>query len=99
ISGAPEQISTSYVERQNLSMRMASRRFTRLTNGFSKKLDNHLAAVVLYVAHYNFCRVHEAHGKMTPAMSLGITDHVWSLGELIDAALSTAPPDLGRRHA
>jgi IS1 family transposase len=98
VSGVPTEISTSYVERQNLSMRMASRRFTRLTNGFSKKLENHEAAVSLYVEHYNFCRVHEAHGNMTPAMSLGLTDHVWSLGELIDAALATVPPDLGRRH-
>lgn len=98
VSGVPAEISTSYVERQNLSLRMASRRFTRLTNGFSKKLEHHEAAVALYVAHYNFCRVHEAHGNMTPAMSLGLTDHVWSLGELIDAALVTVPPDLGRRH-
>jgi len=98
VSGVPAEISTSYVERQNLSLRMASRRFTRLTNGFSKKLEHHEAAVSLYVAHYNLCRVHEAHGNMTPAMSLGITDHVWSLCELIDAALATVPPDLGRRH-
>jgi IS1 family transposase len=99
ISGVPAEISTSYVERQNLSLRMASRRFTRLTNGFSKKLEHHEAAVSLYVAHYNLCRVHEAHGNMTPAMSLGIADHVWSLGELIDAALAQIiPPDLGRRH-
>jgi len=55
----PDRVSTSYVERSNLSIRMASRRFTRLTNGFSKKLDNHAAAVSLYVAHYNLCRVHE----------------------------------------
>jgi|SRR5579862_523072 len=98
ISGVPAEISTSYVERQNLSLRMASRRFTRLTNGFSKKLEHHEAAVSLYVAHYNLCRVHEAHGNMTPAMSLGIADHVWSLGELIDAALALVPADLGRRH-
>jgi hypothetical protein len=60
IHGVPAQISTSYVERNNLSIRMASRRFTRLTNAFSKKLDNHAAAVSLYVAHYNLCRVHES---------------------------------------
>jgi hypothetical protein len=66
-SGDPDQyVSTSYVERQNLSLRMGSRRFTRLTNGFSKKLDNHVAAVALYVAHYNLCRVHEAL-RTTPA--------------------------------
>jgi hypothetical protein len=60
MQGVPAEISTSYVERSNLSVRMASRRFTRLTNGFSKKLENHAAAVSLYVAHYNFCRVHES---------------------------------------
>jgi IS1 family transposase len=98
VRGEPEEISTSYVERSNLSIRMASRRFTRLTNGFSKKLDNHLSAVGLYVAHYNFCRVHEslspsARNQVTPAMALGITDRAWSLGELIDAALAVATPD------
>jgi len=98
ISGVPAEISTSYVERQNLSLRMASRRFTRLTNGFSKKLEHHEAVVSLYVAHYNLCRVHEAHGNKTPAMALGITDHVWSLGELIDAALAIVPDDIGRRR-
>ena len=91
-NGDPEQISTSYVERSNLSIRMASRRFTRLTNGFSKKLDNHCAAISLYVAHYNLCRVHESL-RTTPAVQLGITDRVWSLGELIDAALTVAGPD------
>lgn len=65
ISGVPAEISTSYVERQNLSLRMSSRRFTRLTNGFSKKLEHHEAAVSLYVAHYNLCRVHEAHCAAT----------------------------------
>ena len=92
VRGEPEQISTSYVERSNLSIRMASRRFTRLTNGFSKKLDNHLSAVALYVAHYNLCRVHESL-RTTPAVQLGITDRVWSLGDLIDAALAVASPD------
>lgn len=97
VSGEPEHISTSYVERQNLSLRMGSRRFTRLTNGFSKKLEHHCAAVSLYVAHFNMCRVHEAH-RQTPAMAIGIADHVWSIGELIDAALSQVPDDLGRRR-
>jgi hypothetical protein len=92
VRGEPEQISTSYVERSNLSIRMGSRRFTRLTNGFSKKLDNHLSAVALYVAHYNLCRVHESL-RTTPAIQLGITDRVWSLGQLIDAALAVATPD------
>lgn len=70
---------------------MACRRFTRLTNAFSKKLDNHVAAVALYVAHYNFCRVHETL-RTTPAIALGLTDHPWSIGELIEACLSAAPP-------
>jgi IS1 family transposase len=91
VSGDPDQyVSTSYVERQNLSLRMGSRRFTRLTNGFSKKLDNHVAAVALYVAHYNLCRVHEAL-KTTPAKALGVVDRVWTIGALIDAALATQP--------
>jgi hypothetical protein len=92
IVGAPDpkKISTSYVERQNLSLRMACRRFTRLTNAFSKKLENHKAAVALYVAHYNLCRVHEAL-RITPAMALGVTDHVWTIGELVEAALRQEP--------
>jgi hypothetical protein len=73
-------------------MRMACRRFTRLTNAFSKKLDNHAAAVSLYVAHYNFCRVHESL-RTTPAFAQHVTDHVWSIGELLDAALATQPID------
>jgi IS1 family transposase len=76
--GVPADISTSYVERSNLSMRMSCRRFTRLTNGFSKKLDNHAAAVSLYVAHYNLCRVHESL-RSTPAVAQQITDHVGRL--------------------
>ncbi len=87
VVGAPSHISTSYVERQNLSLRMAQRRFTRLTNAFSKKLENHYAAVALYAAHYNFCRVHEAL-RITPAMQLGVTDHIWTISELVDAALN-----------
>jgi len=90
--GVPAEISTSYVERSNLSLRMSCRRFTRLSNGFSKKLDNHAAAVSLYVAHYNLCRVHESL-RTTPGVQVGATDHVWSLGELIDAALATQPID------
>lgn len=84
ISGDPDpsHISTSYVERSNLSMRMGMRRFTRLTNGFSKKLENHGHAVALYFMHYNFCRVHKTL-RVTPAMEAGLTDHVWPLEELI----------------
>lgn len=84
ISGNPDpkHISTSYVERQNLSMRMGMRRFTRLTNGFSKKVENHGHAVALYFMHYNFCRVHKTL-RVTPAMEAGLTDHVWTMEELI----------------
>jgi IS1 family transposase len=89
-SGLPEEISTSYVERQNLTLRMASKRFARLSNGFSKKIDCHLAAVGLYVAFYNFCKTHEAL-KRTPAMALGIADRVWTVSELIEAALKAVP--------
>jgi IS1 family transposase len=97
VSGRPRYVSTSYVERSNLTMRMQSRRFTRLTNGFSKKLRNHKAAVALYVAHYNLCRVHETL-QITPAMALGVTGHIWDIGELIEAALSPqAPEPVGRR--
>jgi IS1 family transposase len=91
VTGNPRHISTSYVERQNLTLRMQQRRFTRLTNGFSKKFEHHVAAVALYAMHYNFCRVHEAL-KITPAMQLGVTDHVWSIRELIEAALDGLLP-------
>jgi IS1 family transposase len=90
VSGFPVKISTSYVERQNLTLRMGQKRFARLTNGFSKKLDCHLAAVSLYVAHYNLCRVHESL-RCTPAMALGITDRAWTISDLIEAALATQP--------
>jgi IS1 family transposase len=83
VSGMPDpkHVSTSYVERQNLTMRMSIRRFTRLTNGFSKKLENHGYAVALHFMHYNFCRIHKTL-KVTPAMEAGLTDHVWSIEEL-----------------
>jgi IS1 family transposase len=84
ISGSPDKAltSTSYVERQNLTMRMAMRRFTRLTNGFSKKLQNHEAAIALHYMHYNFARIHKTL-RITPAMAAGVTDHVWELEEII----------------
>jgi IS1 family transposase len=86
--GRPDfsRISTSHIERANLTVRMHLRRLTRLTNAFSKSLDNHRAAVTLYVAFYNFCRGHQAHKGATPAMAAGLTDHVWSIGELLLAA-------------
>ena len=92
VIGVPKYISTSYIERQNLTLRMQQRRFTRLTNGFSKKFEHHVAAIALYAMHYNFCRVHEAL-KITPAMQVGVTDHVWSISELIAAALDGTLPD------
>jgi IS1 family transposase len=78
----PAHISTSYVERQNLTMRMGMRRFTRLTNAFSKKIENHAHSVALHFMHYNFCRVHTTL-RVTPAMEAGLTDHVWGLEELV----------------
>jgi len=78
----PDHISASFVERQNLSMRMGMRRFTRLTNAFSKKLENHGHMVALYFMHYNFCRVHKTL-RVTPAMESGLADHIWTLEELI----------------
>jgi hypothetical protein len=90
----PKHVSTSFIERQNLTMRMSMRRFTRLTNGFSKKLENHGHAVALHYMHYNFCRVHKTL-RVTPAMEAGLTDHIWSLEELmglLDAAKPTSEP-------
>jgi IS1 family transposase len=84
ITGDPdaEHISTSYVERQNLTMRMHMRRFTRLTNAFSKKVENHASAIALHFMHYNFCRVHQTL-RVTPAMEAGIANHVWTIEELV----------------
>ncbi len=79
----PNKICTSHVERQNLTMRMQIRRFTRLTNAFSKKWENHYAALSLYFAYYNFVRIHSAI-RVTPAMEAGLTNHVWTLKELLD---------------
>jgi IS1 family transposase len=76
-------ISTSYVERQNLTMRMNIRRFTRLTNGFSKSVQHHAASVALHFMHYNFVRIHQTL-RMSPAMSAGLTKHLWNIGNLID---------------
>ena len=78
----PARIRTSHVERQNLTMRMSIRRFTRLTNGISKKWENHWAALALYFAFYNFGRIHSTI-RVTPAMQAGITDHVWDIAELL----------------
>jgi len=77
----PKHISTSYIERQNLTLRMMNRRFTRLTNAFSKKIENHKHSIALHFMHYNFCRIHKSL-RITPAMQAGISNHVWSLEEL-----------------
>jgi IS1 family transposase len=77
----PAHISTSFAERLNLTLRMSIRRFTRLTNAFSKKVDNHKAALALYFMHYNFARIHKSL-RVTPAMEAGVADHVWSLEEI-----------------
>jgi len=93
---AVEDVSTSYVERQNLTMRMSMRRFTRLTNAFSKKIDNHIHMLSLYFVHYNFCRQHKSLKGLSPAMAAGVSDTLrdmeWIVG-LIDARA----PKLGRR--
>jgi IS1 family transposase len=91
VMGDPDEknVSTSYVERQNLTMRMSIRRFTRLTNAFSKKLENHRFAVALHFMHYNYCRSHMTLTKAnkgihkTPAMAAGLTDHVWKIEEIV----------------
>ena len=83
VTGNPERkhVSTSFVERQNLTMRMSMRRFTRLTNAFSKKVENHMYAISLHYMYYNFGRIHKSL-RVTPAMEAGVTDHVWSLEEI-----------------
>jgi len=84
ICGSPDtkHISTSYIERQNLTMRMNIRRFTRLTNGFSKKVENHICHLALHYMYYNFCRIHKTL-RVTPAMEAGIANHVWTLEEIV----------------
>jgi IS1 family transposase len=85
ISGTPDyrHVSTSHTERQNLTMRMSMRRFTRLTNGFSKKVENHEHMVALYFMYYNFCRIHQTL-RVTPAMESGISNHVWGLEDVVN---------------
>jgi hypothetical protein len=84
ITGDPDQkhISTSYVERQNLTMRMSMRRFTRLTNGFSKKIEMHAHSVALHYAYYNFVKIHQTL-RVTPAMAAGVTDRLWEISDLV----------------
>lgn len=93
LQGDPDQkhISTSFVERQNLTMRMAMRRFTRLTNGFSKKVVNHAYAVSLHFMHYNFCRQHQTL-RVTPAMAAGVADRIWTAEDIVALIDSMARP-------
>ena len=79
----PKHISTSYIERHNLTMRMHMRRYTRLTNAFSKKLENHAHAVALFMIYYNFCKLHKAH-RLTPAMAAGVTERLWDVGDIVN---------------
>ncbi|NJO36475.1 MAG: DDE-type integrase/transposase/recombinase [Rhizobiales bacterium] len=97
VQGSPDRkhISTSHVERQNLSMRMHMRRFTRLTNGFSKKFENHCHSLALYFVFYNFVRIHNTL-KVTPAMAAGLTDRLWSMEDVV-ALVDAAAPKPGKR--
>jgi IS1 family transposase len=97
ITGAPDidHVSTSHVERMNLSMRMGMRRFTRLTNAFSKKIDMHIAALSLYFVFYNFARTHKAH-KLSPAMAAGVSDRLWSMEDVV-ALIDARAPRPGKR--
>ena len=91
----PKDVSTSYVERQNLTMRMSMRRFTRLTNAFSKKIENHAHAVALHFMYYNFSRIHSTL-KITPAMAAGVTERLWEIGDIVDL-IEKAEPKPGPR--
>lgn len=97
VTGDPDKahVSTSHVERMNLSIRMQNRRFTRLTNAFSKKLDNHIHALALYFAFYNFCRIHKSL-RVAPAMAAGITDRLWSLEDIVAKMDEVAPAPKAR---
>jgi hypothetical protein len=86
----PKHVSTSYVERRNFTMRMGMRRFTRLTNGSSKKIENHIAAVAIHAGYYNFARIHKTL-RITPSMAADLSDHVWSLEEIVMMADSYIP--------
>jgi len=81
----PDHVSTSYVERQNLTMRMSMKRFVRLSNGFSKKIANHDHAIAMHYMYYSFGRIHKTL-RVTPAMEAGVTDHVWTLEEIAKLA-------------
>jgi IS1 family transposase len=93
IEGRPDarHVSTSFIERQNLTMRMSIRRFTRLTNAFSKKLENHALSVALHYMHYNFCRIHKTL-RVTPAMAAGVTDRVWDMSDVAALVVAQEAP-------
>lgn len=91
----PAHISTSYAERANLTMRMHMRRFTRLTNGFSKKVENHAHSMALFTTYYNFVRIHKTL-RVTPAMAAGVTDRLWEVSDIV-ALLEAAEPKPGKR--
>lgn len=92
----PAHVSTSYVERNNLTMRMSMRRFTRLTNAFSKKIENHAHSVSLHFMYYNFCRQHKSLNKLSPAMAAGVTDRLWDIEDIVKL-VDEAVPKPGRR--
>lgn len=96
ISGHPKfaHVSTSYIERQNLTMRMGMRRFTRLTNGFSKKVENHAHAIALHYMYYNFCRIHKTL-RYTPAMAAGVTSKLWAIEDIINLLPKPEPHERG----
>jgi IS1 family transposase len=99
-TGNPDMahVSTSYVERSNLSIRMGNRRFTRLTNAFSKKIDNHVHALALFFMHYNFVRQHKSLNKLSPAMAAGIADTLWTMEDIAEKIEARRPqPKLGAR--
>ena len=87
----PDHVSTSYVERQNLTMRMSIRRLTRLTNAFSKKVENHAHAMALHFMNYNFCRTHKTL-RVTPAMAAGVTDRLWAVEDIVALIAENEPP-------
>jgi len=93
VSGKPDDahISTSYVERNNLTMRMSMRRFTRLTNAFSKKIENHAHSVSLHFMYYNFCRQHKGLDGISPAMAAGVTDHLWEIEDIVNLVNEARP--------
>ncbi len=92
----PKHVSTSYVERQNLTMRMSMRRFTRLTNAFSKKVENHAHSVALHFMYYNFCRQHKSLNKLTPAMAAGVTERLWDVEDIVALIDAAAPAPVKR---